>query len=347
MKTKAYGAQNAHDKLEPTTIERRALRPHDVHIEILFCGVCHSDIHTVRNEWGGDTVYPVVPGHEIVGKVIEIGDQVKTFAVGDTAGVGVFVDSCRKCDNCGAGLEQYCAEGMTNTYNALDRETKEITYGGYSKDIVVDEKYVLHISHTESLEKVAPLLCAGITTYSPLKYWKIKKGDTVAVVGLGGLGHMGVKLAASLGADVTVLSTSPSKEKDANALGAHRFCLTTDEENRKALAGAFDYILDTVSAPHDYNEYLKMLKTNGSLICVGLPPVPASVSIFNLIRGRKSMSGSMIGGISETQEMLDYCAKNNITSDVEVIRIDQVNEAYERMLKGDVHYRFVIDMSTL
>ncbi len=346
MTTKAYGAQSAAEPIAPLTIERRELRPKDILIDIMYCGVCHSDVHNARNEWGR-TVYPVVPGHEIVGKVSAVGPEVTRFKAGDMAGIGCLVDSCRECENCLTGLQQFCLKGFVGTYGGRDKQTGEVTYGGYSKDIVVDEDFALHITHTDSIEKVAPLLCAGITTYSPLRHWNVGKGTAVAVVGLGGLGHMAVKLAASFGAEVTVLSTSPSKEKDAQALGAHHFALTTDPETMKGLVGTFDFILDAVSAEHDYNQYLQMLKADGKMVCVGAPATPMSLSVFSLLGGRKTLAGSLIGGIPETQEMLDYCAKNNILPDVEMIRMDQINEAYDRMVKGDVRYRFVIDMSTL
>ena len=344
--TKAYAAQSATTPLAPWSFERRAPKPHDVQIDILYCGVCHSDLHTARNEWGG-TIYPNVPGHEIVGRVTAIGGHVKKFKVGDLAAIGCLVDSCRECDNCKEGLEQYCSNGMVGTYNAQEKDGSGVTYGGYSKSIVAHEDFVLTISDKLPLEAVAPLLCAGITTYSPLRHWTIGKGHKVAVLGLGGLGHMGVKLAASMGADVTMLSHTASKQKDAERLGAHHFVLTSDAEQVKAVAKTFDFILDTVSAEHDYNVYLNMLKTDGVMVCVGAPPAPAQVPAFNLILNRRSLAGSLIGGLPETQEMLDYCAAHNIVSDVEVINIKDINDAYERMLKGDVRYRFVIDMSTL
>lgn len=346
MATKAYAAQSATAPLAPWSLDRREPTPHDVQIDILYCGVCHSDLHTVRNEWGG-AVYPAVPGHEIVGRVTKVGDHVKKFKVGDLAAVGCLVDSCRECANCKEGLEQYCLNGSTGTYNSKDKHSGGVTYGGYSKQIVVDEDFVLTIKEDQPLEAVAPLLCAGITTYSPLRHWKVGQGQKVGILGLGGLGHMGVKLAASFGAEVTMLSHSPSKEADAKKLGAHNFVLTKDESQVKKMAGYFDFILDTVSAEHDYNMYLGMLKTSGTMVCVGAPPTPAKIPAFNLIMGRKSIGGSLIGGLPETQEMLDYCASKNIVSDVEVIDIKYINEAYERMLKGDVKYRFVIDMATL
>ena len=344
--TKSYAAQSATASLAPWTIDRRSPKPHDVQIEILYCGVCHSDLHTARNEWGG-TIYPCVPGHEIVGRVTATGDHVKKYKVGDIAGVGCLVDSCRECENCKNDLEQFCSNGMVGTYNGKEKDGGANTLGGYSKSITVHEDFVLHIADNLPLEAVAPLLCAGITTYSPLRHWKIGKGHKVGVLGLGGLGHMGVKLAVAMGAEVTMLSHSASKETDAKRLGAHQFVLTSDAAQIKKVTGYFDFILDTVSADHDYNFYLGLLKTNGVMVCVGAPPSPAQVPAFNLIFGRKSIAGSLIGGIAETQEMLDYCAKNNIVSDVEVIAIKDINEAYERMLKGDVRYRFVIDMGTL
>ena len=344
--TQAYAAQSPTSRLAPFQIERRALRPRDVRVEILYCGVCHSDVHMARNEWN-QTIYPVVPGHEIVGRVTALGADAKRFRVGELIGVGVMVDSCRVCVNCRKGLEQYCIKGMVGTYSAHDRVNGDITYGGYSKQIVVDESYALTIPDNLPLAGVAPLLCAGITTYSPLRHWKVGKGHKLGVVGLGGLGHMAVKFGAAFGAEVTMLSTSPSKEKDARRLGAHKFALTSDPARMKELAGYFDFIIDTVSAEHDYNLYLSLLATDGVMMCVGAPPTPAEVAVFNLIGGRKSIAGSGIGGIAETQEMLDFCAKNGIASDVEVIDIASINEAFERVVKADVRYRFVIDMASL
>ncbi len=347
MKTvKAYAAQNAKDELGPYDLKRRDLEEKDVEIEILYCGVCHSDIHTARNEWGG-TMYPIVPGHEIVGKVSAIGDGVKDFNIGDTVGVGCFVDSCGHCASCEQDQEQYCLEGNSQTYNSYLQDKKTITYGGYSTHIVVTEKFVLNVSDKLDLAAVAPLLCAGITTYSPIRHWGVKKGDKVGVVGLGGLGHMAVKIAAALGAEVTMLSRSEKKEKDAKKLGADHFALTTSKEKVKSLANSFDFIIDTVSAEHDYNMYLSMLKIDGVMVLLGVPPKPGDVQAGQLIFGRKSLVGSLVGGIKETQEMLDFCAEHNITSDVEVIPIDKVNEAYDRTIAGDVHYRFVIDMASL
>ncbi|MBI5373510.1 MAG: NAD(P)-dependent alcohol dehydrogenase [Sphingobacteriales bacterium] len=344
--TKAYAAQSATSPLAPWTLERRKPKPHDVEMEILYCGVCHSDLHFARNEWGM-TIFPVVPGHEIVGRVTAVGDHVKKFKVGELAGVGCLVDSCRECDNCKEGLEQYCTQGAVMSYNSMERDGSGLTYGGYSKSIVTHEDFVLHVSEKLPLAAVAPLLCAGITTYSPLRHWKVGKGMKVGILGLGGLGHMGVKFAVSMGAEVTMLSHSPSKEADAKRLGAHKFVLTSDEMQAKNVAGYFDFILDTVSAPHDYNFYLGMLRTNGVMVCVGVPPAPTAVHAMSLIFYRHTLAGSLIGGIPETQEMLDYCAAHQITSDIELIRMEQINEAYERMLKGDVRYRFVIDMASL
>jgi uncharacterized zinc-type alcohol dehydrogenase-like protein len=343
--TKAFAAQSKTTPLTPFDFSRRTPGAHDVQIEILYCGVCHSDIHQVRDEWGG-SIYPMVPGHEIVGRITKVGDHVKNFKVGDLAGVGCFVDSCRVCPNCLSGEEQYCDNGMVGTYNGREKDGTP-TYGGYSTQIVVDEKYTLKISDKLPLHAVAPLLCAGITTYSPLKHVGVKKGQRVGVLGLGGLGHMAVKFAVSFGAEVTMLSTSKSKEADAKKLGAHHFALTSDAETMKKLSNHFDVILNTVSAPHEYSTYLNLLRTNGTMIVVGVPPKPSEVPAFNLIMKRRSIMGSLIGGIRETQEMLDYCAEHNIVSDVEVINIQQINEAYQRMLKNDVRYRFVIDIASL
>lgn len=344
--TKGYAAHSATDHLAPFNFERREPNPHDVQFEILYCGVCHSDIHQVRNEWG-NSKYPIVPGHEIVGRVTSVGSDVTKFKEGDLVAVGCLVDSCRECSNCKKGLEQYCKKGAVGTYNAYEKDGKTVTYGGYSNKIVVHEDFVLQISDKLPSEGVAPLLCAGITTWSPLRHWKVGQGHKVGVVGLGGLGHMAVKFAAAFGAEVTMLSTSPGKEVDARRLGAHKFALTKDPVQLKELKGNFDFIIDTVSAPHDYNAYLQLLDTNGVMICVGVPPTPMEIVGFNLLGNRLSIAGSGIGGIPETQEMLDYCAENNIVSDVEVIDMAYINEAYERMLKGDVKYRFVIDLATL
>jgi uncharacterized zinc-type alcohol dehydrogenase-like protein len=344
--TKAFAAYNATTPLAPFDFNRRAVGANDVQIDILFCGVCHSDLHQAKDEWGG-SIYPMVPGHEIVGKVVSIGSAVTKFKVGDTVGVGVMIDSCKTCKNCKQDLEQYCVEGITGTYNAIERDGITIAQGGYSTQIVSNEHYVLSVAPTLDLKAVAPLLCAGITTYSPLVYAGVTKGMKVGVVGLGGLGHMGVKFAVSFGAEVTVLSTSPSKEADAKRLGATNFLLTTDAESMKAHDSYFDVILDAISANHDYTKYLNLLDINGKLLVVGLPTEAPKVLPFSLIKNRRSIIGSMIGGIKETQEMLNYCAANNIVSDIELINIQNINEAYERMLKGDVKYRFVIDLASL
>lgn len=333
--------------MAPITFERREVGPHDVKIDIMYCGVCHSDIHMVRSEWG-PSIYPIVPGHEIVGKVVEIGSHVTKFKIGQTAGVGVFVDSCRTCTSCETGQEQYCDEGMTATYNDFYRDGNTQTFGGYSSNYVIDEKYALHVNFEESdLARVAPLLCAGITTYSPLRFAGVGKGHKVAVLGLGGLGHMAVKFAASFGAEVTMLSTSPSKEADARALGADHFALSTDPAQMKALAGSFDFILNTVAAKHDLNKFLDLLTVEGKMLLVGIPPEDNAFGAAKLISKRRSIIGSMIGGIAETQEMLDYCAEHGILSDVEMISMADVNAAYERVIHSDVKYRFVIDMKTL
>ena len=341
----AYAANSAEATLSPFKLDRRDPGPHDVQIEILYCGVCHSDIHQARNEWG-NSMFPMVPGHEIVGRVTAVGSHVKSFKVGELAGVGCLVDSCQTCSQCAAGEEQYCENGSTGTYNSKDKNG-EITYGGYSTQIVVDEKFTLHISEKLDLKAVAPLLCAGITTYSPLRHWKVSKGQKVAIVGLGGLGHMGVKLAAAMGAEVTVLSTSDNKEQDAKRLGATHFVNSRNDEQMKAVTGKFDFILNTVSAPNNYDRLLPLLKTDGVMVLVGAPPEPSAITGFNLIMQRKSIAGSLIGGIKETQEMLDFCAEHNIVSDVEMITMDRINEAYERILKADVKYRFVIDIASL
>jgi alcohol dehydrogenase (NADP+) len=343
---KAYAATSATAPLGPFQFERRAVGPHDIQIEIAYCGICHSDLHQVRNEWG-NSIYPMVPGHEIVGKVTGVGAQVKGFKAGDLAGVGCLVDSCRTCPSCLRQLEQFCEKGAAFSYNGTEMDRKTVTQGGYSSSIVTDEAFVLKISPKLDLAAAAPLLCAGITTYSPLRHWKTKAGDKVGVVGLGGLGHMAVKLAAAMGAEVTMLSTSKAKEADARKLGAHHFGLTSDDATFKKLAGHFDLIIDTISAPHDYNKYLGLLRVEGAMVLLGVPPEPTPVSAFPLIMGRRTLSGSLIGGLAETQEMLDFCAEHGIVSDIELIPVQQVNEAYERMLKNDVRYRFVLDMKTL
>jgi len=346
IKAKAYAAQSPETDLAPWSFERRDVGEHDVQFDIMYCGVCHSDLHQIKNDWFPG-IFPMVPGHEIVGKVAKVGSHVKKYKVGDLVGVGCLVDSCRTCENCQEGLEQYCLNGSSQTYNGLEQDKKTPTYGGYSNTIVVHEDFVLSISDKLNLAAVAPLLCAGITTYSPLKYWKVGKGHKLAVVGLGGLGHMAVKFGVAFGAEVTVLSTSPEKERDAKELGAHKFVVTKDEVQFKAVKGSFDFILDTVSGKHDINAYLGLLRTNGVMICVGVPSEPSSITAFAIIDGRKSLAGSGIGGLPETQEMLDYCAKHNIVSDIEMIDIKDITASYQRMLKGDVKYRFVIDMATL
>lgn len=344
--TKGYAAQDNKSPLAPWNFERREVGPHDVQFDIQYCGVCHSDLHQIKDDWFPG-IFPMVPGHEIVGRVVKVGDHVKKFKVGDIAGTGCMVDSCRECENCKKDLEQYCLKGNSQTYNGLEQDGKTPTYGGYSNTIVVHEDFVLHVSDKLNLAAVAPLLCAGITTYSPLRHWKVGKGHKLAVLGLGGLGHMAVKFGVSFGAEVTVLSTSPSKEQDARKLGAYNFVVTTDEVQLAAARNSFDFILDTVSAEHDLNLYLSLLKTDGTHICVGVPSQPAPVAAFSLLGGRKSLAGSGIGGIAETQEMLDYCAEHGIVSEIEMIDIKNIQDAYDRMLKGDVRYRFVIDMATL
>jgi uncharacterized zinc-type alcohol dehydrogenase-like protein len=345
---RAYSAASATSPLAPTTIRRREPTPHDVEIEILFCGICHSDLHTVRNEWNSvmPTVYPCVPGHEIVGRVAKAGSAVTKFAPGDLAGVGCLVDSDRTCPECEAGLEQFCPGG-TFTYNAPDKHLGGVTYGGYSDRVVVDERFVLRVPSNLELAGAAPLLCAGITTWSPLRHWGVAKGKKVGVVGLGGLGHMGVKFARALGAHVVVFTTSPGKTEDALRLGAHEVVLSRSADEMRKHAGSFDFILDAVSADHDVNAYIQLLRRDGNLTLVGAPEKPLSVAAFGLLFGRRSLSGSPIGGIPETQEMLDFCGKHGITADVEVIPMQKVNEAYERMLRSDVKYRFSIDMASL
>ena len=346
LQTKGYAVTSAEAQLAPFEFERRDLGAKDVLIEIMFCGVCHSDIHQARNEWG-NSIYPMVPGHEIVGRVTKIGGEVAKFQIGDYAGVGCFVDSCRDCQTCRQGVEQFCQVHCAQTYNSREMDKTTATYGGYSSQIVVDEDYTLKIREQENLAAVAPLLCAGITTYSPLKRFNVRAGQKVGVVGLGGLGHLGVKLAVSMGAEVTVFSTSPAKEQDARDLGAHNFVVTKDRQNLKPLAGKFDFILDTVSAPHDLNVYLNLLAYNGALVIVGIPITPAEISAFSLVVNNRILAGSGIGGIKETQEMLDYCFENKIVSDIEMIPIQTIEQAYERTIKSDVRYRFVIDMQSL
>ncbi|MDD5286708.1 MAG: NAD(P)-dependent alcohol dehydrogenase [Desulfuromonadaceae bacterium] len=345
ISTAAYAAVSSRSKLAPYTIERRDPGPNDVLINILYCGVCHSDIHQARNEWGG-SIFPMVPGHEIVGTVVKTGDDVIKWKIGDTVGIGYFIDSCHECDACAAGEEQYCEAGMNTTFNGLERDGKTPTYGGYSTRITVNEDYVLRIPPELPLERVAPLMCAGITTYSPLRHFGIKVGDNIAVVGLGGLGHMGVKIAKAMGAKVTVISHSPGKRADALALGAADFIATSEKDAFEVNAKRFDFILDTISAKHDYNAYLNLLRRDGTMVLVGIPD-PVLLSAGSLVMQRLKLAGSLIGGIRETQEMLDFCAEHRVASDVEVIPIQKINEAYERVLKSDVHYRFVIDMASL
>jgi alcohol dehydrogenase (NADP+) len=344
---RGYAAQSASAPLAPHQFERRDPRPDDVVVDILYCGVCHSDIHTARNEWGGSR-YPVVPGHEIIGRVASVGDKVTKFKVGDMVGVGCMVDSCQHCDACHQGLEQYCEEVPTFTYNSLDRHDQLPTYGGYSERIVSSEKFVLRIPDGVDPKAAAPLLCAGITTWSPLRHWKIGKGHKVAIVGLGGLGHMGLKFAKAMGADVTLFTRSPDKEEEARRLGADHVVLSTDPKQMQAVGRSFDFILDTVPHQHDLNPYLATLKLDGIHVLVGLvEPIDPPMHAGGLIFGRRSVAGSLIGGIPETQEMLDFCAKHGIGSDIEMINIQDINEAYARMLKSDVRYRFVIDMASL
>lgn len=345
--TKAFGTAAADAPLQQMNIERRPVGAKDIEIEILYCGVCHSDLHTARNDWGF-TSYPAVPGHEIVGKVTKVGSEVSKLKVGDFAAVGCLVDSCQTCDSCKQDLEQYCLNGFTGTYNGTDKHLGGMTFGGYSKEIVVDEHFVLKVPANLDLAATAPLLCAGITTWSPLRHWKVGKGSKVAVVGLGGLGHMAIKLAKGLGAEVTLFSRTPGKEKDALELGADAVIISTDDKQMKSVSGKFDLIIDTVPYVHDVNPYVGTLNINGTVVLVGylggLEPILQTVP---MIMGRKSVAGSLIGGIAETQEMLDFCGKHNIVSEIEVIKMQDINEAYERMLKSDVRYRFVIDMASL
>ncbi|HEY5753422.1 MAG TPA: NAD(P)-dependent alcohol dehydrogenase [Chthoniobacterales bacterium] len=344
--TKSYAAQTASSSLAPFAIARREPGPTDVQMEILFCGVCHSDIHQARNEWR-NTIYPCVPGHEIVGRVVKVGAQVTKFKEGDLTAVGCMVDSCRTCPSCQRGLEQYCTSFPTFTYNSPDKVLGGVTFGGYSDSIVVDEAFVLRVPAGLDPAAAAPLLCAGITTYSPLRHWKVGPGQKVGIVGLGGLGHMGVKFAHAFGAHVVLFTTSPSKIQDGLRLGADEVVVSKNEDEMKKHALSFDFILDAVSADHDINAYLSLLKLDGTLTLVGAPENPLPVAAFNLLMPRRQFAGSGIGGIAETQEMLDFCAEHGIASDIEMINIRQINEAYERMLKGDVKYRFVIDMASL
>jgi alcohol dehydrogenase (NADP+) len=345
MEILAYAAQNATTPLTPFNLQRRDVGNNDIQIEILYCGICHSDLHTVRSEWKG-TSYPCVPGHEIVGRVVNVGPHVTQFQTGDIAGVGCMVDSCRTCTNCKENLEQFCPD-KTFTYNSPDKHLGGTTFGGYSQNIVVDQAFVLHVPENLDLAATAPLLCAGITTYSPLRHHNVSPGQKVGVVGLGGLGHMGVKLAKAMGAHVVVFTTSANKIEDALRLGADEVINSKNADEMKKHLNSFHFILDTVSAQHDINAYFVLLKRDGNLTQVGVPPDPLSVDVGSLIFGRRSFSGSLIGGIKETQEMLDFCGKHNITSDIELIAIDQINTAYDRLAKSDVKYRFVIDMATL
>lgn len=345
LTTPAYAAVDSKAPLAPYSIERREPGPTEVLIDILYCGVCHSDLHQVRDEWGG-SIFPMVPGHEIIGRIAKVGDRAARWKAGDIVGVGCFVDSCRECEACQAGEEQYCERGMSLTYNGYERDGKSPTYGGYSTRITVDQAYVLRIPDGIPLHRAAPLLCAGITTYSPLRHFGVKAGDRVGIVGLGGLGHMGVKLAKAMGAHVTVLSHSPGKREDALTLGADGFIATQDPAVFVTHAGRFDFLLDTVSASHDYNTYLSLLRRDGTMVLVGVPE-PTPLSAPALIMKRKRLTGSLIGGIRETQEMLDFCAEHGVAAEVETIPIQGINEAYERMLRSDVRYRFVIDMASL
>tara|TARA_R110002051_G_scaffold1577_14_gene8700 strand:+ start:409 stop:1461 length:1053 start_codon:yes stop_codon:yes gene_type:complete len=343
---KAYGAADAQAELKQLTIERREVKPRDVKIKITYCGVCHSDIHTVRNDWGGSQ-YPLVPGHEIIGKVLEVGNEVTNFKVGDTVGVGCMVDSCRECEPCKSDLEQFCDKGMVGTYNGKDKHLGGHTFGGYSEEIIVDNYYVLNVPENLDEKAVAPLLCAGITTFSPLNHWKIKKGDKVGVIGLGGLGHMGIKFAHAMGAHVVMITTSPEKGKDAKRLGADEVLVSKDAEAMKKHNGSFDFLLNTVPVGHDTNPYLNLLKIDATMCMVGAVEPLEPMHGGNLIMGRKRIAGSLIGGIKETQEMLDFCGENNIVSDIEMIDMNTINDAYERVINGDVKYRFVIDMESL
>lgn len=342
---KAYGAESAEGQLKEMTIQRRALLPHDVEMEILFCGICHSDLHQVHNDFGGSN-YPMVPGHEIVGRVTAIGEHVKKFKVGDLAGVGCIIDSCRECEYCERSEEMYCAE-ETLSFNSADKYLGGMTLGGYSETYVADERYVLHVPENLDLASAAPLLCAGITVYSPFKHWNIGAGSKVGVLGIGGLGHVAIKIAKALGAEVVVFTTSEAKVADAKRLGADDAILSSDVDQMKKYAGSLDLVLDTVSAVHDVNVYLNQLKPEGTVVLVGLPNQPLPVNAFNIVLGRRSFAGSNIGGIRETQEMLDFCGEHNISADIELINIQDINTAYDRLLKGDVHYRFVIDMASL
>jgi uncharacterized zinc-type alcohol dehydrogenase-like protein len=346
MTVAAYGAQSATSGLAPMEIERRETGAHDVSIDIEYCGVCHTDIHFVQNDWGA-SLYPVVPGHEIIGRVTEVGAHVKNFKVGQLVGVGCMVDSCQTCSACEEGLEQFCENGMTPTYNGTDEHLGGHTFGGYSGKVVVNEKFVLSVSEKLDTKAVAPLLCAGITTWSPLRHWNVKKGDKVGVIGLGGLGHMGVKFAAALGAHVVMITTSPAKGEDAKKLGAHEVLISKDEDDMAKHVGSFDFLLDTIPVRHDLNPYLGLLKRDSTLCIVGAIEPLEEMHGGSVVFGRKAVAGSLIGGIAETQEMLDFCAEHNIVSDVEMIDIQTINDAYKRMQRSDVKYRFVIDMKSL
>ena len=346
MQSKGYAVLEASKALVPFSFSRRELRPADVALKIEYAGICHSDIHQAREEWG-PAIFPMVPGHEIAGVVTEIGNSVTKFKVGDRIGVGVFVDSCRKCDSCKAGLEQYCVEGMTGTYNGYERDGKTVAQGGYASAIVVNEDYVLHLPENLEMAGIAPLLCAGITLYSPLKHWGAGPGKKVGIIGLGGLGHMGVKFAHALGAEVTVLSHSANKEADAKNMGADHFILTKDEAVFEKYKNHFDLLINSVSAPMDLNKYANMLKLNGSLVMVGLSGEPYPIDAFTMLNQRRRIAGSMIGGMKQTQEMLDFAGKHNIVSDVEIIKADEINKAYDRVVNSDVKYRFVIDAKTI
>lgn len=347
INVKAFGAESKEADLKQMSIQRRNITPRDVEIDILYCGVCHSDLHTARNDWGG-TLYPTVPGHEIVGKVTAVGNEVSKFKVGDLVGVGCLVDSCRTCESCKQDLEQYCLNGFTGTYNGQDKHLNGYTFGGYSEKVVVDQDFVLRVPENLDLAAVAPILCAGITTWSPLRHWNVQEGSKVAVVGLGGLGHMAIKLAKGLGASVTLFSRTSDKIADAKALGADEVIISTDEEQMKSVRGKFDLIIDTVPYAHDVNPYVTTLSINGTLVLVGyLGPLDPMLNSVPMILGRKTVAGSVIGGIAETQELLDFCGKHNIVSEIEIINMQDINNAYERMLKSDVKYRFVIDMASL
>lgn len=349
MKTnivKAFGTTSQDESMHVLAIERRELLENDIEMEILYCGICHSDLHSIRNDWGG-TTYPIVPGHEIVGKITRIGKGVSKLKVEDIVAVGCIVDSCSHCNPCKEGLEQFCNEGVIYSFNSPDKHLGKMTYGGFSEKYVCDENYVLKMPEFEDLAAAAPLLCAGITVYSPLKHWQVGADKKIGILGIGGLGHIAVKIAKAMGAEVIVFTTSPSKIEDAIRLGADEAVLSTDIEQMNKYTGSLHFILDTVSAKHDINGYLNLLRHDGNLVIVGLPPEPFEVGAFNIVIGRRSISGSNIGGISETQEMLDFCAEHNITADIELIDAEQINEAFDRLEKGDVHYRFVIDMATL